>query len=100
MLSVNPTTVPVYGTGSADASTLLVQETGYSGTFTEQDTCAGTATISTTSANGPSATYTVTGVAAGSCSATFEDSFAQQTTASIVVTTNGFTVQSRPRKGS
>ncbi len=85
----------MYGTGAANAQTLLVQETGYNGNFTESDTCAGIATLAPSGGPGPSLSETVTGVAAGQCIATFSDSFSQTKHASISVTTGGFTIQSR-----
>ncbi len=97
MLSVSPTPLAVDGTGAANAQTLLVQENGYSGDFTESDTCAGIATLAPGNGAGPSLSETVTGVAAGQCSATFSDSYAQVQHASITVTTGGFTIQSRGR---
>ncbi|HTV74774.1 MAG TPA: hypothetical protein VME66_13845 [Candidatus Acidoferrales bacterium] len=99
VLNVAPTALPIYGTGAANANTLTVSESGYAGTFSENDTCSSVATIATSNASGPTATYTVTGVGAGTCNVTFEDSFAQQASASITVTTTGFTVSSHGRKG-
>lgn len=97
VLSVNPSNVAIDGTGSANAQTVLVQEVGYTGGFNESDTCApssGTiATIGSNGASGPSATFTATGVAAGTCTATFSDASGQHTSAAISVTTNGFTIQ-------
>jgi hypothetical protein len=98
VLSVSPSTLAVDGTGAANAQTLLVQETGYSGDFTESDTCAGIATLAPGNGAGPSLSETVTGLAAGQCSATFSDSYAQVQHASITVTTGGFTIQSRGRR--
>jgi hypothetical protein len=39
----------------------------------------------------------VTGIAAGQCDATFTDSFSQQASVHIVVTTSGFTINSKKR---
>jgi hypothetical protein len=97
-LTVQPNPVNVYGTGSANAKTITVDETSYPGTFTESDNCAGKATISPASANGPHATFTVTGVAAGTCVATFTDAFNQQTTTQVIVTTNGFIINGKIRR--
>jgi hypothetical protein len=83
----------VNGTGAANAQTITVHETGYSGTFGEVDTCSGKATVTTSNNNGPQATYTVTGVSAGTCDATFSDLFSQTAAVHIVVTTSGFTIQ-------
>jgi hypothetical protein len=95
VLSVNPTTVNVLGTGAANAQGISVKETGYTGSFSETDTCSGIATVTTASASGPSASYTTTGVAVGSCSATFKDASHQSQTAAITVTTTNYTVQGR-----
>jgi hypothetical protein len=97
-LSVSPGSLSVDGTGAVNAQTLLVQETGYSGTFFENDDCAGIATIAPPGGSGPSLSETVTGVTAGTCTATFTDSFAQVQHASITVTTGGFTIQGRTRR--
>ncbi len=98
VLSINPLNVNVYGIGSSNAATIIVQETGYSGTFTESDTCNPSggqiATIAASSAAGASATYVATGISAGSCTATFSDSTNQHITIPVVVTTNGFIIQS------
>jgi hypothetical protein len=90
----------INGPGSSNAGTVTVQETGYGGTFSENDTCAGIATVTTSSASGPSATFTVTGIAAGGCSATFSDSHGQQASTSIAVTTTGFGVNTHARGGA
>jgi hypothetical protein len=91
--SPNPVNVDALGSAAAQAAT--VQETGYGGLFGELDTCTGIATVATSNAHGPSATYTVTGVSAGNCSITFSDTFAQQQTISVVVTTSGFTINKK-----
>lgn len=93
VLSVNPTTVNVYGTGAANAAQILAQETGYSGSFAESNNCASIASIAPASASGPTATFTVTGINAGTCSANFTDANSQHIPVSITVTTSGFTVQ-------
>lgn len=97
VLSVNPLSVNIYGTGSSNAATIVVQEVTYAGTFTESDTCnpgsGKIATIATANAAGPSANYIATGVSAGSCTATFSDSTNQHVTIPIVVTTNSFGIQ-------
>jgi hypothetical protein len=96
-LTASPTSVALNGTGSANAVSLTVAEPGYSGSFGESDTCAAIATIASANANGPSTTFTVTGVAAGSCSASFTDSFGQHAAAQIGVTASGFGVVDRNR---
>jgi hypothetical protein len=88
----------VIGTGSANAQSTTVHETAYNGTFGEGDNCSGIATITTSNNHGPNATYTVTGVASGSCTATFSDSFNQTAPVNISVTTNGFHISSKKRQ--
>jgi hypothetical protein len=92
-LSVAPSNVQLYGTGAANALSISVQESGYAGTFGEKDTCSNVAALVTANPAGPTAAYTVTGMAAGSCSATFTDSVGQSKSVSITVTTSGFNVQ-------
>jgi hypothetical protein len=69
-----------------------VTETGYTGSFGETNTCSNIATVSPSVAQGPTAPFTVTGVAAGSCQATFADASSQQAIVNITVTTNGFVI--------
>jgi CHASE2 domain-containing sensor protein len=76
----------------------MVSENGYAGVFAESDTCASIAKVTATSANGPSATFTVTGVSGGSCMLTFRDAAGQARTVSVTVTTTGFVLQSRGRR--
>jgi hypothetical protein len=64
----------------------------------ESDDCAGKATFSAASGNGPHATFTVTGVAAVTCTATIKDALNQQTTTQVVVTTNGFIINGKIRR--
>jgi hypothetical protein len=97
VLNVNPTSVAVAGLGSTYALQFVAGETGYTGAFTESDTCSGVATVTTPSAKGPSATYTVTGVAAGTCTATIKDSFGQSAAEAISVTTGTIVIQRRGR---
>ncbi len=94
VLSVNPSAVAVNGTGAASAASILVQETGYSGAFTESDTCSGIATVTPSAGTGPSFTFTAEGVVAGTCTASFTDASAQRVSTTIVVTTNGIIIQS------
>jgi hypothetical protein len=94
VLSVNPASIQIYGTGTSNAAAIFVQETGYSGSFAQTNTCSSIATIAPASATGPTATFTAVGVNAGTCSTTFSDASSQHTTISITVTTSGFVVQS------
>jgi hypothetical protein len=92
VLTAGPNPTDVYGLGSSYAKPITVTETGYSGNFGESDSCSGVATVTTSSSHGPTATYTVTGVAAGTCQATFADSNSQQTVVNIAVSTNGIII--------
>ena len=94
-LLASPSPLNIDALGAAAALPATVSETGYNGLFGELDTCSGVATVTTSNAHGPSATYTVTGVNAGNCSITFSDTFAQQATISVVVTTSGFTINKK-----
>lgn len=93
LLSVTPNSVQILGTGSSSQQAIAVQEAGYTGTFSESDTCSGIATIASASTSGSIALYTATGVAAGSCNATFSDNTGQKQTIAISVTTVGFGIQ-------
>ncbi len=95
-LGISPSTLALLGTGASNALTATLSETAYTGTFTESDTCAGVATVTTPSALGPTETYTVTASAAGSCTATFTDAYGQHATLNIGVTTTGISVQTAP----
>jgi hypothetical protein len=77
---------------------LVLTETGYIGVLTESDTCSGIATVSPATGTGPSATFTVTSVAAGTCNVTITDSAGRFATAAIGVTTLGVTIQSKSRQ--
>lgn len=94
---MNPTTVNVYGLGASNAATILAQETGDTGAFSQTNTCSTIATIAPASSNGPSVTFTVTGIAAGTCSATFADTHNQTAAVTITVTATGFTIQSHAK---
>jgi hypothetical protein len=100
VLAASPMQVNLIGVGAANAQTISVTETGYSGTFGEIDDCtsAGYATVTTTGTpSGPSATFTVTGEAAGECSITFSDSSSQTTSVFVSVTTTGYVIESHRR---
>ncbi|HEY0380818.1 MAG TPA: hypothetical protein VGC72_01225 [Candidatus Elarobacter sp.] len=97
-MSVVPNSVAINQSGGAQDVHVL--EAGYTGPFFESDTCAGKATVSSSAAGGPDATYTVTGISAVTCDATFTDNHvpAQSTTLHIVVTTSGFTISGHKRQ--
>ena len=75
---ITPSSLNFFAAGSAYNQTFNASESGYAGSFIETDTCnpgSGTiASVSTASASGPSATFTVTPQNAGSCTVTIKDS--------------------------
>jgi hypothetical protein len=102
-LNASPNPVAVNGLGANNATTITVSENPYPPPrqFGESDTCSpasGTlATITTSNPQGPSATYTVTGIKGGNCDATFRDGFGQSTTVHIIVTAGGFSINGHQR---
>ncbi len=80
--------------GSA-AGHFTASETGYTGSFTI-GTCTQSsqtiATVSPTTASGPSASITVTPVKAGTCTIAVSDSHGQTTSESVTVTTSTLTI--------
>jgi hypothetical protein len=103
-LIASPNPVAVDGLGSNNAKTVTVSENPYPAPrqFGESDTCSpasGTiATVTTSNPQGPSATYTVTGIKGGNCDATFVDAFNQSAAVHIIVTAGGFTINGHQRK--
>ncbi|HTV92868.1 MAG TPA: hypothetical protein VMG98_09150 [Verrucomicrobiae bacterium] len=95
VLSANPTTLSFYSTGASAAQTVLVQQTNFSGTLSESDTCSGIVSISPTSSTSPYGA-TVTPVAAGTCTITFSDG-TQTVPVAVTVTTAGVTVNTKGR---
>ncbi len=87
---ISPYSLNFFNTGAAYAQTFTVGENGFSGTYTETDTChpsSGTiATLSPTSAGGPNAIFTVTPVNAGTCTITITDGIGNTAAVSIGVT--------------
>jgi hypothetical protein len=94
-MSASPNTATINQAGGTQDVHIL--ESGYSGPFFETDNCAGNATVSSSSAGGPDALYTVTGLNAVTCDAVFTDNHGGSTSVHIVVTTSGFTIQSHKR---
>lgn len=98
VLGLSPSSLSLYGVGAGNAKQSVLQETGYTGTFGEMDTCAPSiATIASSSSTGPTSTITVTGVASGTCTATYSDSFGQTAILTVNVTVSGFTISTRVR---
>jgi hypothetical protein len=92
VLTAGPNPTDVYGLGASFAQKIAVTETGYTGSFGETNTCSGIATISPSTGTGPTAKFTVTGVAAGNCQATFADTNSQTAIVNINVSTNGIII--------
>jgi RHS repeat-associated protein len=82
---VSPASLTFANTGSANAATLTVTQSNYSGAFSESDTCtsSGVASVS----NGTdSAHFVVTPLAAGTCAITITGGNAQSTSVPVTVT--------------
>ena len=70
--------------------TATVTERGYTGSYAvNASRCAGVATIA---AGASSGRYTITGIAAGSCTITFTDAFSQSVALPVIVTTTTGTI--------
>ena len=83
-LVLTPNALTFTATGSAAAQTSTATEAGYGGTFSASTAnCAGIASISPASGS----TFTVTPVAAGTCTFSIKDSILQAATLTITVTT-------------
>jgi hypothetical protein len=79
-------------------NTITVSESGYTSQFTHSDDCAGKATIAPMSANGPTATFTVSvGASGGTCTVTFYDAAQHTAQVAIGVTATIITGQSKRR---
>jgi hypothetical protein len=85
-LVLTPTTLNFLASGASSAQTFSADETGYTGAFTETDTCNALATVSTPSSSGPAATYTVVPLGAGTCTITIRDSNGQKHTIAVSLT--------------
>jgi hypothetical protein len=84
--------------GATYAQTTTVQEAGYTGILTlRSTTCPTIATISPGSGNGPTLVVTITGIAAGKCTATVSDSFNNTAQLQIGVTTSSVGVNDERR---
>jgi hypothetical protein len=93
-ITVAPNPVRV-GVDQGDTSaTFTASEPGFSGTFTEFDTCAGIVTITPSSSpTGPTATYNVTQIGGGTCTATILDGHGGSASENVISTTLSFVVQ-------
>jgi hypothetical protein len=93
-----PGSLAFTSTGAAYAQSLVIAESGYSGTFSETDTCSSVASVGPLSAVGASYNATVTPTAAGSCTITVSDASAHSVKIPVAVTTSGLVVQGRGAK--
>jgi len=82
---------------SGTAQTFTIKETGYSGAFTESDTCnpltGQIASVTAVSNTGGAASYQVAPIAAGACTVTITDASSRSATISVSVATAAITVQ-------
>jgi hypothetical protein len=74
-------------TAAGAQQAFLATESGYTGKIAANSTCAGIATVSPSSANGPVAVFTLTAVAAGNCEVTVLDSSNKSAGVMVTVTT-------------
>jgi len=91
LIQVNPMAVTF--TASAQSQTVAVSEAGFSGTFAQNNSCGGTATVIPATGG-----FTVTAVAAGTCFATISDGQGNSGRLGITVTTTGFTLSGTRRR--
>ncbi len=88
-------------TRAGQTGTFTVTENGYAGTLTASNgspSCSGIATFAPASATGPTATFTITAVAAGICQIKVQDTNSQTVAASVTVTTTSGNVSSKQRQ--
>ena len=82
---------------SGAAQNVTVTESGYSGAFTESDTCnpysGEIASIAAGAKSAGSATYAITPIGAGTCTITFADAAGHTTGVNVTVSTAAITVQ-------
>ncbi len=82
-------------TVAGSAQTFTANESGYSGPLTAANgspSCAGIATFSPASGTGPGVTFTVTAVAAGTCTIVVSDNHGGSASVGIIVTTTSGTI--------
>jgi hypothetical protein len=95
-LSVTPTSVEI----PAQSNIVTLTENGYTGPFTETDSCSGVVTVQPATGTGPAATFTlVQGHSGGKCAVTFADAGSVHTaTVQVGVTATIITGQGRRRR--
>jgi hypothetical protein len=87
-----PATVSI-GNTAAQSATIPVSEAGFTGTFTQTNTCAGVATVGAAAGNGPSTTFPVSQLGGGTCSIVISDGHGGSASVQIVSTTIQLIVQ-------
>jgi hypothetical protein len=85
-VKVQPAKLQFSATGAGNSQSVGVTQSGYSGSFTQSNSCAGIATIATRSNAAGKAEFLVTAVGEGSCAASFAGGNAQSGTLPIAVT--------------
>lgn len=91
----SPTSINFIALGAAAAQTVGASQSGYAGAFAQSSTCAAIATVIPASAPANAPQFTVTPVAAGSCTLTISGGQSQSVDVSIAVTTSGLVISSR-----
>jgi hypothetical protein len=94
-VSASPAPLNFEGTGSSLAQAVSVTQPGFSGTFSESNTCSSIATVATTANSGGKAAYLVTPIAAGLCEIVLGGGNSDSYTLHVSVTTTGFGIQVR-----
>jgi len=84
-LKLSASSVTFDATGPAAAKTITATETGYTGKFTQKNTCKGIVTISPATGKGPKAIFTMKPEKAGSCKITVSDSAKHSASAALKV---------------
>jgi hypothetical protein len=104
----SPVPAPIGATGTTVSLTAAgntaqfqVTESGYSGPFTVANgspSCTGIATVSPSAGTGPSTTFTITAVAAGTCTIVVSDNHGGSVSVQVVVTTTSGTISGVRRR--
>lgn len=92
---LTPSSLSFTAAGSAYAQKITASEPNYSGAFTQVNTCAKKATLTPSSGKGPKLAFTVTPVAAGSCTLTIKDAGKNAASAPVGVTTSGVVISGK-----
>ena len=85
-LTTAPAQLSFSSLGSGAVQSFAASEPGYSGAFSESDTCATTAKVATASALGPSSLFQVTPLAVGTCAINITDLYGQKRSIAVTIT--------------